>query len=82
MKIVIDVATLYKLSGTAKLTDLEQYEAEAVRQAGNGNDIILTGQGPIWLYLRLSHALHGKCCSLYYDSPVSGEVIIYDHNPW
>ena len=82
MKVVIEVATLYKLSGTAKLSELEQYEAEAILQAGNGNAVVLTGPGPIWLYLRLAHALHGKCCRLSYDSPVTGEVLIFDHDPW
>ena len=82
MKIVIDVEMLYKESGSAKLSELAQYESGAIKLAGNGNDLVITGKGPIWLYLKLSHALHGKCRSLCYDSPVTGEVIIYDHNPW
>jgi hypothetical protein len=50
--------------------------------AGNGNAIILTGPGPVWLYLRLAHALHGKAISLHYDSPVTGPVEIFNHTPW
>ncbi|RLA95047.1 MAG: hypothetical protein DRG83_19050 [Deltaproteobacteria bacterium] len=41
----------------------------------------LTGQVPIWLYLAVAHALHGKAKKLVYDSPVTGEVVIFDHSP-
>ena len=75
----IDIKTIYGV--TAKLVDLPEYEAKAVDLAGSGNDVILTGAGPVWLYLRLAHTLHGKCRSLRYDSPVTGPVLIFDHNP-
>lgn len=78
-KINVDVKIIY--GETAKLADLPQYEAKAVELAGQGNDVVLTGAGPVWLYLRLAHSLHGKCRSLAYSSPVTGEVIIFDHNP-
>ena len=78
-KIVIDVKNIY--GETAKLADLSQYEAKAVELAGEGNEVTLTGAGPVWLYLRLAHKLHGKCVSLSYDSPASGEVVIFNHNP-
>ncbi len=29
-----------------------------------------------------AHALHGKARKLTYTSPVSGEVVIFDHNPF
>lgn len=77
----IDIETLYAATGTAKLADLPAYERTVRALAGNGNEVILTGQGPIWLYLRLAHALHGKAVKLSYDSPVTGEVIVFDHNP-
>jgi hypothetical protein len=77
--VVIDIATLY--SGTAKLAELPLYEAAAVEQAGHGNFITLTGPGPVWLYLRVAHALHGKALTLSYDSPASGLVEIFNHNP-
>lgn len=80
-QITIDIEALYAGNDTAKLAQLDNYERQARELAGNGNDVTLTGQGPIWLYLRIAHALHGKVRSLYYDSPVTGAVVIYDHNP-
>lgn len=77
--ITIDIKAIY--GETAKLADLPAYEAKAVELAGNGNNVTLTGAGPVWMYLRLAHALHGKCRSLAYDSPVTGPVVIFDHNP-
>jgi len=79
-KTIIDVKQLY--GETAKLADLPQYVEAALAQAGEGNDVVLTGQGPIWLYLKLGHALHGKAKSLAYSSPLTGEVVIFDHNPF
>ena len=79
--IAIDMESLYKSTGTAKLADLEKYETKARELAGNGNEVILTGQGPIWLYLRIAHSLHGKVRKLCYDSPVTGELVIFDHSP-
>lgn len=75
----IDLATLY--IGTAKLADLPTYEAQAKKLAGEGNVVKLTGRAPVWLYLRLAHALHGTARQLVYDSPVTGEVVIFDHDP-
>ncbi|HHX49848.1 MAG TPA: hypothetical protein GX711_00225 [Clostridia bacterium] len=80
--ITIDVSTLYVESGTAKLSDLGEYEAEVRSRAGLGKVVVLTGSGPIWLYLRLAHALHGKAKKLVYSSPVTGEVVIFDHDPF
>lgn len=80
--ITIDIETLYSATETAKLANLPEYEKAVKDLAGNGNDVILTGQGPIWLYLRVAHALHGKVRSLRYDSPVTGEVVVYDHSPF
>lgn len=76
----IDVRALYE--ETARLPDLPDYVRQVVTLAGEGNDIVLTGQGPIWLYLRLAHALHGKARSLTYRSPVTGDVVIFNHNPY
>jgi len=47
-----------------------------------GADVTLTGPGPVWLYLRLAHTLHGICRSLTYDSPVSGPVVVFNHDPY
>ena len=66
---------------TAKLSELSRYMEKAKDLAGEGNDIILTGQGPVWLYLKIAHALHGKARKLIYRSPVTGDVVIFDHSP-
>lgn len=77
----IDLSTLYAATGTAKLADIPNYEAIAVSLAGRGKDVLLTGPAPVWLYLRLAHRLHGLARSLTYDSPVTGTIVIFDHNP-
>jgi len=61
---------------------LPVYVQKAIEQAGSGNDIILTGRAPVWLYLTVAHALHGKAKTLIYRSPVTGDVLIFDHNPF
>jgi len=66
----------------AKLAELETYLARASELAGEGNEVVLTGRGPIWLYLTIAHALHGKARKLIYDSPVTGKVVIFDHDPY
>lgn len=80
-KITIDIEILYSATDTAKLASLPEYEKKALDLAGNGKEVTLTGQGPIWLYLKIAHTLHGKVRKLSYDSPVTGEVVIFDHNP-
>jgi hypothetical protein len=79
MEITIDLSTFY--NSNAKLSDLDFYIQKAQSIAGEGNDVILTGQAPVWLYLKIAHALHGKARKLIYRSPVTGDVIIFDHNP-
>lgn len=64
------------------MSDLEDYIQKSVQQAGDGNDVVLTGQAPVWLYLAIAHALHGKAKKLTYRSPVTGDVVIFDHNPF
>ena len=76
----IDVRSLY--GDAAKLSDLIEYVKKAQALAGEGKVVVLTGQGPIWLYLKISHALHGKALKLIYRSPVTGDVTIYDHDPF
>ena len=77
--IEIDIDKLYDSS--AKLAELQSYLTEVKRLSGEGNDIILTGAGPVWLYLKIAHALHGKARKLTYRSPVTGDVVIFDHSP-
>ncbi|MBA5248286.1 MAG: hypothetical protein FE834_01930 [Gammaproteobacteria bacterium] len=78
--ITINLNELY--TNTAKLSELNHYEQQVLTLAGNGNEITLTGAAPVWLYLRLAHALHGKAIKLNYNSPVTGLVIVFDHNPF
>jgi len=78
--ITINLSTLY--TETAKLSELPKYEAKVLEQAGEGNNITLTGAAPVWLYLAIAHALHGKAKKLVYTSPVTGEVVIFDHDPF
>ena len=77
--IEINLADFY--SETAKLSALPEYEQHAKTLAGEGQEIVLTGAAPVWLYLRIAHALHGKAKTLLYRSPVTGDVVIFDHNP-
>jgi len=77
--IVIDLSKFFK--DVSKLSDLPNYVEKAVEQAGEGNNVTLTGKAPVWLYLAVAHALHGKAKKLIYRSPVTGEVLIFDHNP-
>ncbi len=78
----LDISTLYAATGTAKLADLPAYEAAVKQAVSRGADVTLTGPGPVWLYLRLAHTLHGIARVLAYDSPVTGSVIVFDHNPY
>jgi len=77
----LDVSTLYATSGQAKLADLPAYEAAVTDSVAPGSDVTLTGPGPVWLYLRVAHKLHGRVRKLHYDSPVTGPVEIFNHNP-
>ncbi|MEN2995346.1 MAG: CRISPR-associated protein Csx3 [Thermodesulfovibrio sp.] len=80
-EVVIEIDKLYE-GEQAKLAKLDEYLEKALVQAGEGNSVVLTGQGPIWLYLKVAHALHGKAMKLIYRSPVTGDVLIFDHSPF
>jgi hypothetical protein len=77
----LDLSTLYTSSSTAKLADLPSYEAKVKELVPPGADVTLTGNGPVWLYLCLAHALHGRARKLFYDSPVTGPVEVFNHDP-
>ena len=83
--ITIDLCSVYKtISGkTAKLKDTDKYISEVLKQAGEGNEIILTGAAPIWMYLKIAHALHGKTKRLLYTAPGQEikEFEIFNHDP-
>lgn len=76
----INISEFFK--DTAKINELDNYIQKAKDVAGEGNDIILTGAAPVWLYLKIAHALHGKARKLIYRSPVTGDVVIFDHSPF
>ena len=76
---IVDIMLFY--GEHAKLAELPGYVEKALALAGEGNDVILTGQGPIWLYLKVAHALHGKARRLICRSPVTGDLTIFDHDP-
>jgi len=78
--ITIELNIFY--SDTAKLAELDFYVAKAKELAGEGNDVVLTGAAPVWLNLKIAHALHGKAKKLIYRSPVTGDVVIFDHSPY
>ena len=77
---VIDLKALY--GEQAKLGELPAYLEKVKALAGEGNEVVLTGQAPVWLYLKVAHALHGKARRLIYTSPVTGDVVIFDHDPF
>jgi len=79
--VIIQAEDLYTKTGNAKLADIGKYVQTVLSLAGEGNDVVLTGAGPIWLYLKIAHALHGKARRLIYRSPVTGDVVIFDHSP-
>ncbi len=78
-RVIVDVSVLY--GETAKLAELDEYITKAREMTGEGNDVVLTGPGPVWLYLKIAHALHGVARKLIFRSPVTGDVVIFDHNP-
>ena len=80
-QIIIDVSTFYSETDTARLSDIPAYINKAQDLAGEGNEVVLTGPAPVWLYLKIAHALHGKARRLIYRSPVTGDVIVFDHSP-
>lgn len=78
--ITLDLSTFFV--GTAKLSELPFYVKGSLGLSGEGNEIVLTGKAPVWLYLAVAHALHGKAKKLIYRSPVTGDVVIFDHDPF
>lgn len=78
-EVTIDLSLFF--TNTAKLAELDRYIQKAKSLAGDGNEVILTGAAPVWLYLKIAHALHGKAKKLIYNSPVTGKIVIFDHSP-
>ncbi len=78
--ILIDLKSLY--GDLAKLPLLPTYIEHVLALAGEGREVVLTGAAPVWLYLSVAHALHGKAKRLIYRAPVTGDVVIFDHDPF
>jgi len=78
--ILIDLSQFF--ADTAKLSAIDTYLSQALKIAGEGDEVVLTGKAPVWLYLAVAHALHGKAKKLIYRSPVTGDVVIFDHDPF
>jgi hypothetical protein len=77
---VIDLRQFYQEK--ALLSDLPKYAEQVLGMIKGGEEVTLTGQAPVWLYLKVAHALHGKVRKLVYNSPVTGDVVIFDHTPF
>lgn len=77
---IVDLSTLYQ--ELAKIDNLPQYKEAAIEMADHGNEVVLTGPAPVWMYLGIAHALHGKVKRLVYRSPVTGDVEIFNHDPF
>jgi len=81
-QITIDLGQFF--DETAKLSNLSHYIDKAIQMAGAGNLVTLTGRAPIWMYLKIAHALHGKAKKLYYSAPGQGieQLEIFSHDPF
>jgi hypothetical protein len=77
----LDLSTLFVETKQAKLADLDRYVQTALAAVPPGADVTITGAAPVWLYLKIAHALHSRVRILTYDSPVTGAVEIFNHNP-
>ena len=77
---VIDFGFIF--TEIAKLSEIQNYISRVLILAGEGNEVVLTGKAPVWLYLAVAHALHGKAKKLIYRSPVTGDVVIFNHDPF
>lgn len=77
---IVDLSKLYQKQ--ARLSNQPEYEKQALDLAGQGNEVVLTGPAPVWMYLGIAHALHGKVKRLVYRSPVTGDVEIFNHDPF
>lgn len=78
--VIIHINDLYR--ERAILSEMDSYIKKALELASEGNEVVLTGSAPIWLYLKIAHALHGVARKLVYRSPVTGDVVIFDHSPY
>jgi hypothetical protein len=78
---IFDFSSLCAADRTAKLARLADYERTAISAVPPGAEMALVGPAPVWLYLRVAPALHGRAKRLCYDSPITGVVEIFNHDP-
>lgn len=79
----INVLHLYSQNGLAeqaKLSKLDEYCNKALSLVQHGDEVVLTGPGPVWLYLKIACVLYTKVTKLIYKSPVTGEVEVLNFN--
>jgi len=66
---VIDLRALY--GEQAKRANLPAYLEKARALAGEGNEVVLTGQAPVWLYLKVATHFTTSAGSMVHVAPVS-----------
>lgn len=57
----IDLSTFF--TGASKLSELDSYILKAKELAGEGNEVVLTGAAPVWLYLKIAMPCMGRLAS-------------------
>ncbi len=78
----LDVSRLCAGEACARVARWGAYLDAALRAVPPGVDVVLTGPAPVWLYLKVAHALHGRARALYYENQVLGPVRIFNHDPF
>lgn len=66
----------------AELANSPKYLKRIRRRVEGGEEVVLIGRAPIWLYLKVAHGFNGKAGKLVYYSPVTKDVVIFDHTPY
>lgn len=87
-ELTINIEEIYGITnGNAVKSKIKEYlsKVNQLIDKHNPSNVILTGKGPIWLYLKVAHELHGKVIRLYYKSPNaktkdSDDVEIFNHS--
>lgn len=64
----------------------DELAAAAVAMLPNWNPgaepaiVMLTGPGPVWAYLCIAHALHGRAAALHYAAPNTPHgIVVFSH---
>ena len=74
-----------KLNLPATQQTADALAAAAITRLGGewqpGDDrvsVVLTGAGPVWGYLAIAHALHGRVVTLRYSAP-NADIVVFNH---